>query len=75
MEVVESHSETEVMTTWHNDESLANSFWQCFFATCLPETTNYEKLKIVCTDLDGIDRKDELAHYLSQFKQGWIPKK
>lgn len=74
METVENHSEIEVMTTWHNDVSLADTFWQCFFATCLPETTDYKKLKIVCTDLDGIDRKDELANYLNQFKEGWLPK-
>ncbi|MGB1004687.1 MAG: DUF7684 family protein [Salibacteraceae bacterium] len=74
METIENHSEVDVMTTWHNDESLADAFWQCFFATCLPEATDYEKLKIVCTDLDGIDRKEELANYLSRFEQGWLPK-
>ncbi len=74
MESMEKHSEIEVMTTWHNDESLVETFWQCFFATCLAETTNYEKLKIVCTDLDGKDRKDELANYLKRFEQGWLPK-
>tara|TARA_R110000796_G_scaffold71409_2_gene161965 strand:+ start:16903 stop:17178 length:276 start_codon:yes stop_codon:yes gene_type:complete len=30
MEAIENHSEIEVMTTWHNDESLAGTFWQCF---------------------------------------------
>ena len=74
MEAMENQSEIEVMTTWHNDQSLADAFWQCFFATCLPETTDYEKLKIVCTDLDGKNRKDELANYLNRFEQGWIPK-
>ena len=65
METMENHSEIEVITTWHNDESLADTFWQCFFATCLPETTDYEKLKIVCTDLDGIDKKRGISQ-LSQ---------
>ena len=74
METMENHSEVDVMTTWHNNESLADAFWQCFFANCLPEATNYEKLKVVCTDLDGIDRKEELANYLSRFEQGWLPK-
>jgi len=73
METMENHSEIEVMTTCHNDESLADTLWQCFFATCIPETADYEKLKIVCTDLDGKDRKGELANYLNQFEQGWIP--
>jgi|TARA_R110000737_G_C14589687_1_gene487274 hypothetical protein len=62
------------MATWHNDESLTDSFWQCFFATCLPETADYEKLKIVCTDLDGVNRNDELANYLNRFEQGCLPK-
>ena len=74
METMENHSAIDVMTTWHNNESLADAFWQCFFATCLPETTDYDKLKIVCTDLDGKNRNAELADYLNQFEQGWIPK-
>ncbi|MCG8573666.1 MAG: hypothetical protein MI810_02185 [Flavobacteriales bacterium] len=74
METMENHSEIDVMTTWHNNESLADAFWQCFFATCLPETTDYDKLKIVCTDLDGKNRNVELTDYLNRFEQGWLPK-
>ena len=74
MVIMENHSELEVMTTWHKGKSLADTFWQCFFATCLPEATDYERLKLVCTDLDGIDRKEELANYIILFEDGWLPK-
>lgn len=73
METVEGHSEIGVMTTWHNDETLAETFWQCFFATCLPESADYDNIKIVCTDLDGINRIDELKNYIKEFELGWLP--
>lgn len=73
MEVMENHNEIDVMTTWHNDETLADTFWQCFFATCLPETTDYENIKIVCTDLDCINRTEELKSYIKEFELGWLP--
>lgn len=75
MKTMEGLSELEVMTTWHNEESFADALWQCFFATCLPETTNYDKLKIVCTDLDGLDKREELSSYINRFESGWLPKK
>lgn len=74
METMENHKEIDVMTTWHNNQSLADVFWQCFFATCLPKTTDDSKLRIICTDLDGKNRSVELANYLNRFKQGWLPK-
>ena len=74
METIENHIEIEIMTTWHNDETFADTFWQCFFATRLPETTNLEKVKVLCSDLDGIDRTKELQDYMIQFNKGWIPK-
>lgn len=73
METMEQYSEIEVMTTWHNDESFADVFWQCFYATCLPETTDFENIKIVCSDLDGVDRSKELNDYLVRFENGWLP--
>ncbi len=73
MEVIEKHPEIGVMTTWHNDETLADVFWQCFFATCLPETADCDNIKIVCVDLDGINRTDELQSYLKEFELGWLP--
>ena len=73
MVAIEKHPEIETMTTWHTDETLAYTFWQCFFATCLPKNTNQENLTIVCTDLDGINRTAELAEYMNRFKKGWLP--
>jgi hypothetical protein len=73
METMEEHAEIGVMTTWHNDETLADVFWQCFFATCLPETTDFDNIKIVCTDIDGIDRSDDLKAYIKEFELGWLP--
>ena len=75
MEVLENHPECDVMTTWHNNQTLADAFWQCFFATCLPDSTDYDNVKVVCIDLDGVDRKNELKDYLEKFAQGWIPEK
>jgi hypothetical protein len=73
METMESHEEIEIMTTWHNDDTLADTFWQCFFATCLPEKADFDNIKIVCTDLDGVDRREELHSYIKEFEIGWLP--
>jgi len=73
METIENHSEITVMTTCHNNETLADVFWQCFFATCLPESTDYENIKIVCSDLDGINRANEIMDYIKRFEEGWLP--
>jgi len=73
MEVMENHPEISVMTTWHNDEKLSDVFWQCFFATCLPESVGNENIKIICSDLDGINRTNELRDYIDRFVKGWLP--
>lgn len=73
MQVIENHPKINVVTTWHNDETLADVFWQCFFATSLPDTTNFDKIKIVCIDFDGIDRTEELKSYLKEIELGWLP--
>ena len=73
MMTMEDHAEIDVMTTWHNDETLADAFWQCFFATCLPDTANLDNIKIVCTDLDGINRTEEFKSYIKEFELGWLP--
>ncbi len=73
MEVVENHKAISVMTTWHNNKSLANAFWDCFFATCLPDTADFDHISIICTDLQGNDRTTELKEILEQFEKGWIP--
>lgn len=73
METMEDYTEIDVMTTWHNNETLADVFWQCFFATCLPETADHDNIKIICTDLEGINRSDELKNYIKEFELGWLP--
>lgn len=56
METEEGHPEIEVMTTWHDDEILADTFWQCFYVTCVPDHVDYDNISIVCTDIDGVNR-------------------
>ena len=73
MEVVENHDPISIMTTCHNDETLADAFWQCFFVTCLPETADLDNISIVCTDLKGIDRSNELRDIIDRFETNWIP--
>ncbi len=73
MEVIEEHNPISVMTTWHNDETIANTFWDCIFATCLPETADLDKITIICTNINGVDRSLELEAILDKFEQGWIP--
>lgn len=73
MEVMEGQHANGVMTTWHNDETLADTFWQCFFVTCLPEKADLDNITIICTDLDGVNRADELKNYIKEFESGWLP--
>ncbi|MDX2245968.1 MAG: hypothetical protein SF052_04270 [Bacteroidia bacterium] len=73
MEVIENHKPISVMTTWHNDETLADTFWDCFFVTCLPETADLGNISIICTDMKGNNRTYELKTILERFEKGWIP--
>jgi hypothetical protein len=73
MEVIEGHPEIDVMTTWHNDQTLADAFWQCFFVTCFRDSADFDNISIVCTDLDGVDRTEELKKYIQEFEIGWLP--
>ena len=61
------------MLTGDNETVLANLFWECFCVTCLPVSTDYEKLKIICTDLDRQDRKKEIQNLIEKFNKGWLP--
>lgn len=73
METMEACHEIDVVTTWHNDQSLADTFWDCFFGTYLPATADIDNIKIICTDLDGMDRSDELRKYIKEYELGWLP--
>jgi hypothetical protein len=69
----ENNREIDISTTCHNDQVLADAFWQCFYATGLPATADYDNIKVICTDLDGINRIAELKSYLKEFELGWLP--
>lgn len=74
MKYIENHSkEIDIMTTWHDKEGLASAFWQCFHATCLPDTANLDNLKIVCFHFDNVDFQSEFKNYLKRFNEGWLP--
>lgn len=73
METMESQKEIEVITTWHDDETLADVLWQSFFIVGLSDSVDFDDIAIVCTDMDGEDRREELLKYINEFKLGWIP--
>jgi hypothetical protein len=75
METNENYSFIEVVTTSHNDEIIADAFWQCFFATSFKDTANLDDIVIVCTDLDNVNRNEELTYYIKEFELGWLPSK
>ncbi|MCB0380151.1 MAG: hypothetical protein KDD24_02765 [Flavobacteriales bacterium] len=73
IEITNGIETIDIATTWHNDETFADAFWQCFFATTLPTRTNYEIISIICTDLKGVNRTKEIVEILKRFENGWIP--
>jgi hypothetical protein len=73
MEVMENHVEIDIITTWHNNQTISNVLWQSLFANCLPKTTDFKNLKLVCFDLDGENRIDELKQALQKIERGWSP--
>lgn len=73
MKAMEGREDIDIMTTWHTDDPLADAFWQCFCATCLPVNTDVDNSKIICMDLNGVDRSDELKSYMREFELGWLP--
>ena len=72
-EIDGNSSATDIMTTWHNHDGIASVFWQCFHATCLPDDTNNNNLKIVCVDFDNNDKRGLLVGYLQMFESDWVP--
>lgn len=73
MEAVENLKEINVMTTGHDDQTLADAFWQCFFITYIPNNTDLDNIAVVVADLDGVDRSAELKSYIERFEKGWLP--
>jgi len=73
IEISEGIDFINIMTTGSNNELLEDTLWQCFFATCLPKDADFDKISIVCMDIDGIDRKIELTNIIKRFEDGWLP--
>ena len=73
MEVDENHSEIDVFTSGEDDTDLADGFWGCYGAPCLPERTDYETVKLICVSFDGRNYQDELKQLILRFKNGWFP--
>jgi len=59
----------DVCTSGDSEEPLKEVLWQCFYATALPERTDYDSLFVVCTDMNGSDRSEELSQYMREFVQ------
>ncbi len=72
MEMLEDDSST-VLLTKPNGDALIDTFWQCFFPASAPVDTDSGTTRIVCTDLDGVNRTEELQGYLKEFETGWFP--
>ncbi len=73
MENEENHDEIDMVTTWHDKETLKDVLWQVCHLLNLPERTDYENVKIVCMDLDGFARTEEFKGYIKDFETGYIP--
>lgn len=73
LEALEGFPFLNIMTTGDNKTSLASAFWECFFATALPEDLDYATLKVVCVSFDGNNYQAELKDFLEKFDNNWIP--
>jgi hypothetical protein len=71
IEIADQIEFIDIPTTGDNDTTLREAFWECFFATTLPNRTIFEKLSIVCMDLDGIDRSSLMLKILEEFEIKW----
>jgi hypothetical protein len=67
------HHVTNIINARHTNQSLAQTFGQCFFPTSTSKTTISAVTKIICIDFDGINRVEELKSYIKEFELGWLP--
>lgn len=72
-EIIKSYNNIDVMASWQNDETLADAFWQYLNQDNFHKMTDADIIKIICTDLDGVNRSEELKSYIKEFELGWIP--
>ena len=73
MEVDEKHPPIDICTTGDNETDLENAFWECFYASALPDHADYENIKILCVNIDGKYYKARLQSLMRKFNQGWLP--
>jgi hypothetical protein len=73
MEIDENHPEIDVCTVGNNDTDIADGFWGCYGAPCLPERTDYYTAKLICVSFDGQDYRKELNYLITKFNDGWLP--
>jgi len=73
LEINEGKPFINICTTGDNDSDLANAFWECFYASTIPEDADWENINIVCVSVDGMDYKQELESLKVKFETGWIP--
>ena len=74
MEVNENHPEIDVCTIGDSSENIADQFWGCFGASCLPGTVvDYSIVKLICLSFDRYNYKYELTEYINKFNDGWLP--
>ena len=73
LEVLENKTQINVMTTWHNDESLSKVLWQAIEVGYLPESSDRDSYKLVCANINERNLSSEILSYLDKFDEGWIP--
>ncbi len=73
LEVDEGHPIFDIVTTGSASTDLANAFWECFFATVLPDRADYDDLKVVCVSFDGTNYRSRIDGLLDRFEEGWVP--
>lgn len=60
MEANEEISKIDVMTTFHDEETLVSLFWHCFLSACIPAMES----------LDGVNRTVEIKIYIIEIELG-----
>jgi len=63
----------DICTTGDNETDLARAFWECFYASIIPQAADWENINIVCINIDGKDYKNSLIDLINRFDTGWIP--
>jgi hypothetical protein len=73
MEIEYNHSEIDVTTVGEENIDIADGFWNCYGASCLPERAEYETVKLICVSFDNHNYKEELKNLINKFNADWLP--